>query len=163
AEQVREVVVAPLGGRRGPDHLDAAGDGVTALARSIRACPAEALLLDAAPFRLRPYQGRGAGAMRFAEGVAAGNQRDRLFVVHRQAAERLANAPRRRGRVRLAVRPFRIDVDQAHLHGAEIARKLAVATVTFVRQPLAFGAPVDVLFGLPHIRAPAAETEGLET
>src|SRR5208337_1677570 len=40
--------------------------------------------------------------------------------------------------------------------------KITVAAVALVRQPLGFRAPVDVLFGLPHIRAPAAKTERLE-
>ncbi len=100
--------------------------------------------------------------MGLAEGVTAGNQRDRFFVVHRHAAERFANIPGRRERIRIAVRPFRIDVDQTHLHGGERILKITVAAVALVRQPLAFGAPVDVLFGLPDIRAPAAETERLE-
>ena len=65
--------------------------------------------------------------MRLAERVAAGDQRDRLLVVHRHALERLADIPRRGERVRLAVRPFRIDVDQTHLHGGERILKFAVA------------------------------------
>src|SRR5208283_5780410 len=41
--------------------------------------------------------------------------------------------------------------------------KITVAGVAFVRQPLAFWSPIDVLFGLPDVLAAAAETEGLET
>ena len=76
--------------------------------------------------------------------------------------ERFANILGRREGIRIAVRPFRIHVDQTHLHGGERILKITVAGVALVRQPLAFGAPVDVLFGLPDIRAPAAETERLE-
>ena len=100
--------------------------------------------------------------MGFAKGVAAGNQRDRFFVVHRHPAEGFANVPSRRKGIRLAVRPFRIHIDQTHLHGSEGIRKITVAAVALIRQPLAFGAPVDVLFGLPDILAATAETEGLE-
>src|SRR5438045_7689930 len=39
---------------------------------------------------------------------------------------------------------------------------ITIAAVTLVGQPLAFGPPVDVLFGLPDILAPAPETERLE-
>ena len=145
-----------------PDHFEAAGDRVTCLARAVFAGPAEALFLDVAAFRLWTDQCGIAGAVGFAEGVAAGNERDGLFVVHRHAREGLANIPRRRERIRIAIRPFRIDVDQTHLHGGERILKIAVAAVSLVRQPLAFGAPVDVGFGLPDIRASAAETEGLE-
>ena len=51
-----------------------------------------------AAFRLGADQRRIAGAVGLAEGVAAGNQRDRLLVVHRHARERLANIPGRRER-----------------------------------------------------------------
>src|SRR5207244_13349203 len=47
AEEVLEVVVAPLRGRGGPRDFQAAGDRVTALARAERAPPAAALLLAA--------------------------------------------------------------------------------------------------------------------
>ena len=58
--------------------------------------------------------------------------------------------------------PFRIDVDQAHLHGRERILEITLAGVAFVPQPLGLGAPVDLL-GLPDIRPAAGETEGLET
>ena len=115
----------------------------------------------AAPSGSGPDQRRIAGAVGLAEGVAAGNQRDGLLVVHRHAAERFADVPRRRDRIRLAVRPFRIHVDQAHLHRAERILKLAFAAVAFVPQPRPLGTPVE-LFGLPDIGAAAAETERLE-
>ena len=69
----------------------------------------------------------GAGAVGLAEGVAAGDQRDGLLVVHRHAAEGLADVAGRRDRIGVAVRAFRVDVDQAHLHGGE--RILEVAAV----------------------------------
>ena len=100
--------------------------------------------------------------MRLAERVSAGDERNGLLVVHRHARERLANILGRSERIRLAVRPFRIDVDQTHLHGGERILKITVAAVALVRQPLALGTPVDVLFGLPDVGAAAAETEGLE-
>ena len=100
--------------------------------------------------------------MGFAEGVAAGDQRDGLFVVHRHAEERFADVPGRRDRVRLAVRPFRIDVDQAHLHRRQGFVQLALAAVALVAEPCPLGTPEE-LFGLPDVRAAAAETERLET
>src|SRR5438105_15735698 len=125
------------------------------------ALPAEALILEGRAFGLRSHQRRIAGAMRLAEGVAAGNQRDGLLVVHRHSEERLADVLGRGDWVRLAVRPFRIDVDEAHLHGAERLRKLALAAVAFIAQPRPLRTPVE-LFGFPNIRAPAAETKRLE-
>ena len=99
--------------------------------------------------------------MGFAEGVAAGNQRDGLLVVHRHAEERFADVLGRRDGVRFAVRAFRIDVDEAHLHRAERFLKLALAAVALVAEPRPLGTPVE-LFGLPHIGAAAGKTECLE-
>ena len=45
-----------------------------------------------------------AGAVGLAEGVAAGDERDGLLVVHRHAREGLADVPGRGERIRLAVR-----------------------------------------------------------
>ena len=119
-EQVVEEVVAPLRRRLRPGDFRAAGDGVGADAGAVLALPAEALVLDArAPSGSGPTQRRIAGAVGLAEGVAAGDQRDGLLVVHRHAGEGLADVLGRGDRIRLAVRAFRIDVDQAHLHGAE--------------------------------------------
>src|SRR5262249_42520458 len=67
----------------------------------------------------------------------------------------------RRDRIRLAVRPFRIDVDETHLHGGKRILQLALAAVAFVPQPRPLRTPVE-FFGLPDVGATAAETERLE-
>src|SRR5262249_26270741 len=80
------------------------------------------------------------------------------------AAERLANVPGRRDRIRLALRAFRIDVDQAHLDGSERIRELALSGIApVVAQPGVLGTPVDVQFRFPDVLAAAAETEGFES
>ena len=95
-------------------------------------------MLDAGALGFRTdISSRVASAMGFAKRAPAGDERDRLFVVHRQACEGLTNAAGRGGRIRLAVRTLRIDVDQAHLNGCERILKLPVAAVALVRQPLA--------------------------
>src|SRR4029077_6558502 len=157
----REEIIAPLGRRLSPNNFQAAADRVASLAGAEFALPAEALFLDAGRFGLCAHVCRVAGAVGFAKCVAAGNQRDGFFVIHRHSAEGFADIPGRRDGIRLAVRPFRIYVDQAHLHGAEGFLKLAVAGVALVAQPLAFRAPVD-FFGLPDVRAATAKTECLE-
>ena len=63
--------------------------------------------------------------MRLTEGMAAGNQCHGLFVAHGHASESSANVMRRRDRVGLAVRAFRVDVNQAHLHGGQRVFKVA--------------------------------------
>src|SRR5690606_17651946 len=80
AEQVPEEVVAPLGRRGGPGDLEAAGDGVGPLAAAEPATPAQALLLDARGLGLRADVVGRARAVGLAEAVAAGDQRDSLFV-----------------------------------------------------------------------------------
>src|SRR5207247_518360 len=69
AEQVLEVVVAPLRGRGSPRDLQAAGDRVTALARAERAPPTEPLLLHAGGLGVRPHMGLRAGTVGLAERV----------------------------------------------------------------------------------------------
>ena len=101
--------------------------------------------------------------MTLAERVPAGDERDGFLIVHRHARERLPDIPRRGERIRLAIRTFRIDVDQTHLHGGERLLKLAIAVVAFVSEPFAFRSPIDILLGFPHVFAATTETEGLES
>ena len=100
--------------------------------------------------------------MGLAEGVAADDQRRGLFHVHRHAGERRLDVDGRGERIGLAVRALRVDVDQAHLGGAERLLQVAVAAVAPVGEPDVLRAPVDVLFGLPDVDAAAGEAEGLE-
>ena len=162
AEQHVEVAVVPLRRVGLPGAFDAAGGGVHALAGAEPVDPAQALLLDGGGFGFRTHQLRVARAVRLAEGVAAGDERDGLFVVHRHAGEGLAHVAARGHGVGVAVRALGVHVDQAHLHGGQRVLELAVAAVALVAQPGVFAAPVDVLLGLPDVRAAAAEAEGLE-
>ena len=158
-----EEVVAPLGRRRGPGDFQTAADGVSTKTFAEFILPSEALVLDVGAFWFGAHIVSGNGsAVGFAEGMSAGNQRDRFFVVHGHALERLANVPARGDGIRLSIGPFRIHVNQTHLHRSQRIRKITIAAVALVRQPRAFRSPVNVLFGLPDIRASAAETERLE-
>ena len=77
--------------------------------------------------------------MALAEGVTTGDQRDGLFVVHRHAAEGLANVLGSGDRIGVAVRALGVDVDEAHLHGAEGFFQFALTTVALVAEPLGLG------------------------
>ena len=163
AEEVVEVVVGPL--RRGarPGPFQAAGDRVLALALAESVLPAETLLLEGSPLGLGPdVLARIGGAVALAQRVTAGDQRDRLLVVHRHAGERRPDVLRGGERVRLAVGSLRVDVDQAHLGGGERALQLPVRRETLVAQPLALRPPVDVALRLPDVLATAGEAERLE-
>ena len=118
-EQIFEEVVAPLRRRLGPGDFQTAGDRVTAFAGAEGVFPTQALRFQAGRFRLRPHVGGRTGAMCFAEGVTAGNQRHGLLVVHGHAREGLADIPRRGNRIGGPIRAFRVDVDQPHLDRSE--------------------------------------------
>ena len=161
-QQVVQVVAVPLHRVGGPGPLDAAGDGVAALAGAEGVAPAQALLLDARGFRLSAEMAFRRCAMALAEGVPASHQRDGLLIVHRHPREGLADVTGGRDGVGGAVRPLRVDVDQTHLHGAQRSFEHPVAGVAIIAKPGGFGAPIDVLLRLPQIGAAAGEAEGLE-
>ncbi len=162
AEQVPEEVVAPLRRRRGPGDFRAAADRVIALAAAKTALPAEALQFDAGGFRCWAHQRGIARAVGLAEGVSAGDERDGFLVVHGHAGKGLADVLGCGERIRIAVRPFRVHVDQTHLHGGERILEIPVTRVALVAKPGVLGAPVGVFVRLPDIGAPAAKAEGLE-
>jgi hypothetical protein len=85
---------------------------------------------------------RIARAVAFAEGVAAGDQRDGLLVVHGHAGEGLADVAAGGDRIRVAVRAFRVHVDQAHLHGGERVFEIPVAGVAALGSSLVPAIPL---------------------
>ena len=103
-----------------------------------------------------------AGAVGFAEGVAAGDERNGFFIVHRHARESFADVARGAQRIGLAVGAFGIDVDEAHLHGGERIVEFAIATIAFVGEPVAFGSPEDIFLRLPDVFAAAGKTKSFE-
>ena len=131
------------------------------LPRAVGVDPAEAHAVHGAALGLGTDEVGVAGAVGLAEGVATGDERDGLLVVHGHALERLADVDGGLLRIGLAVGALRVHVDEAHLHGAERTAELALAAVALVAEPLVLGAPVDLL-RLPHVLATEAEPEGLE-
>ena len=100
------------------------------------------------------------GAVRFTQRMAAGDQRDDFFIVHRHIAEGRANGCRGGKRIAAGVRAFRVDIDQTHFGGAQ--RLFFQAFRVAVFQPLFLIAPVHVEVRFPHVFTPCAETEGPE-
>ena len=111
------------------------------------------MLLDAGSLGFGTFVRLFGGAMGFAEGVPAGDERNRFLVVHRHAAERLSNVDAGGKRIRIAARPLRINVDQTHLRGAEGFLEVALAAVALVVEPSGLRAPVNILFGLGRTSA----------
>ena len=161
--EVLEVFVRPAGGRAGPSAFEAAGDRVDTVALAEGVLPAEAHLFEGGAFGFRADMavGRG-GSVGLTERVATGDERDGLFVIHGHTRKGVADIASRGERVGLAVRALGIDVDQAHLDGAERVGELAVAGVALVAEPFGFRTPVDVFLRFPDVGTAAGEAEGLE-
>ena len=100
--------------------------------------------------------------MGLADRVAADDERNRLLVVHGHPSEGLANVPGGGDRIRGAVGPLRIHINQAHLHGGERFREFPLAAVSLVSEPRVLRAPEN-LVGFPDVFSPEAESERLET
>src|SRR6185436_3804213 len=98
-----------------------------------------------------------------AERVPARDEGHRLLVIHRHAGEGFPDVPGRGKRIRFAVGPLRIHVDESHLNSAEGIVQLTVAAIALVSQPGALRPPVNVFLRLPDVFAPTAETKGLES
>ena len=151
--------MSPRHRRGGPGAFQAAGDGVVADAALVPAGPAQALLSDVSALRLGAHELGVSRAVRLAEGVAAGREGDGLLVVHSHSGEGLANVAGRLQGVGVAARTFRIDVDEAHLHGGEGVLQDLLLGDPGLPEPLLLGAPVDVLLRLEDVFATAAEAE----
>ncbi len=151
-----------LVGVAGPDHLQAAGDGVLAFAGAVGALPAQPLLFDRGGLRLGADQIAVAGAVGLAEAVAADDECGGLFVVHCHPGERLTDVYCRGDWIRLAFGAFGIHIDQTHGGRTVGLREVALAGVALVgAQPVALFAEEN-LFGLPDVWAAEGEAEGLE-
>src|SRR5579863_2831503 len=115
--------------------------------------PSETLVLDVGAFWFVAYILSGnASAVGFAEGVTAGNECDGFLVIHCHAGKSFPDIACCGDGIRLSIRPFRIHIDQAHLHGAERILKITITAVTLVGKPCALRAPVQ-LFWLPYVSA----------
>ena len=162
-EQVLEEVVAPARRGRGPGYFQAARDSVLAMPATKVAGPAKALRLDRRAFGFRPLVRFRRGAVRLAEGVAAGDEGDDFLVVHRHAVEGGADVLGGSQVVATGVGPLGIHVDEAHVGRGQRPIQITVAREALVGgQPRGFRAPVDVGVRFPDIFAAACEAERAE-
>src|SRR6185436_13597095 len=86
-----------------------------------------------------------------------------FFVVHGHAGESFADVSRRGDGIGVAVRTFRVHIDQTHLHRSKRILEIAIAGVTLVAQPCVFRTPINVVIGLPAILATSAKAESFES
>src|SRR6266851_382959 len=111
SEQVFEEVVVPLYWVGGPGALQPAGDRIAAFAAAISIFPAEALFLDVGALGFPADIAVRSSTVGFSERMPAGNKRNCLHVIHRHAAECLADILGRGEWIRLSLGPFRIHVN----------------------------------------------------
>ena len=166
-EQQVEVAVVPTGGVGGPGPFNAAGHRIATNAALGFVEPAQPLILDVGTFRLGPEQPGIPIAVTFAYRVPPGRQGDRLFVIHRHAGKGDPHVLGGFQRIRIAVDPFRVDVDEPHHHCRQRVVQIPLARVTTAGlaarcQPLLLRAPIDVFLGVPDILAAEGEAERLE-
>ena len=171
-EEVLKVVVAPLRRGRRPSDFQAAGDRVFAMAGAKVAAPAQALGLQTSALGLRACVGLWCCAVRFAKGVATGDQGHDFFVIHGHAIEGGADVFGCGHVVAAGVGPFRVHIDQTHVSGGQVFIQIALALVavkrrairaaeTLVsRQPLGLFTPVHVQVGFPYISAATGKAKG---
>ena len=108
------------------------------------------------------YETGIAGSVHLAKGVSTGHEGYGLFIVHGHATKGFAHVACRGKRIGVAVRAFRIDINQAHLNGAKRILEVAVAFVALVTEHFGFWTPVNILFRLPEVGASASKSKGLE-
>ena len=167
AQKHVEVAVVPGGGIGFPRAFNPAGGGVHAFAGAESIDPAQALFLDACALGLGAYQRGITCSVRFAKGVTTCYQGNRFFVVHGHACKGFAHITARGHRIRFAVRAFRIHVDQAHLDCSKRVGEIAITRVAAIGlvacgQPGRLGAPINVFFRFPNVRAATGKAEGFE-
>src|SRR5207249_3443416 len=145
-----EKPVVPLHRLVGPCTLEAARERVGTVATVDGVLPSETLRLDGSCLWFGTDVLGIYSAVGLANRVAADDERNGLLVVHRHAPEGLTNVPRGRERIRIAVGPLGVYVDQPHLHRSEGIGELPVTAVALVCQPCVLGTPEDLL-GLPDV------------
>ena len=125
--------------------------------------PAQPLHFDSGRLGFGTHQHDVARTMRLAKGVPTGDQRHGFSVIHRHPGKGFADIPGRGQRVRVAIRPLWVHIDQAHLHGSQRVFQLPVASIALVIQPDILGSPINILLRLPDIGPTAAKAKGLQS
>ena len=166
-EQHLQIAGVPFCRIRLPGALNAAADGIAAFAAAETAFPAEPLFLYAGGLWFRTYQSGVTGTVALAEGVPTCNQRDCLFIVHAHSREGLANVTAGSNWIRIAVRTFRVHVDQPHLYGGKGVFEITFAGVATSGlfaggKPFMLSTPVDVFLWFPDVLASSGKAEGPE-
>ena len=90
-KQCFQIAHVPSGWFGFPCAFQTAANGVATFATAEGAFPAQSLFFDRRGFRFPADMSRGTSAMALTKGVAARNQRDGFFIIHRHAGKGLTN------------------------------------------------------------------------
>ena len=159
-KQKVEIAIVPFCRIGCPRTFDTTGDGVTPFAFAMCAYPAKAHLFNRSTFWLNPDQISITCTMRFTECMTTCGQGDSFFVIHRHSGKCFTNIAGTCQRIGIAIRPFRIHIDQSHLHGRQRMRQIAITRITAIRQPVCFKTPVNIFFRCPYVWTTATVTKG---
>ena len=162
AKQSIEIGIVPGCRCFRPSAFKAARDSMGPFAAFESVFPAKTQIFDGCGFGLGADKGRVTCAVGFTKRVSTCDQGHRFFVVHRHARKGFTNINRGSQRIRIAVRPFGVNIDQAHLYRRQWVFQIAFAAIAIIAEPFIFCAPIDVFLGLPHIGTPACEAKGFE-
>ena len=134
-QQVLQVQRGPLGRCLGPRALKATGYRIFGMAFTAFVFPTQTLFLNAGGTWLRTDTGTGlVRAMHFAEGVTTGHQRHGFLIAHGHSSKSDSNISSRPDWIRLAHRPFWIDINQTHVGGAEGPLQLTALILAITRK-----------------------------
>ena len=163
AHEVFEIAHVPFDRVACPSAFKTGRDRVFALASAVRVFPTKALLFDRCAFWFWTHVTFWIGrAVAFTERVTTSSKRHSFFIVHRHTRECFTDVSGGRQRIRVAIWPLWINVNQTHLHGTQNADQVTRIRITFVIQPFGFWTPIDVFFRLPDIGTATGKTKGFK-
>ena len=161
-QRVKEAVV-PFGRGRCPCTFQATADRVTSLSTTKTALPTKALLFNTGSLRFSSNMCCITSTMSLPETMSPGDERYSLFIIHSHTCKGFTNISTCSNRTWFTIRPFRVYIDQTHLHSGQRILKFTITRVAFIIKPLTLSSPVGILFWFPDVFTPATKTKCLES
>ena len=118
-----------------PGAFGTAADCMPGFSAAKLAFPAEPHLLDGGSFGLWPDQRRIARTMALTKSMPACNQCNGFLIIHRHPGEGLTHINGRCHGIRYPVWPFRINIDQTHLHCRQGIFKISLTGIALIAKP----------------------------
>ena len=123
--------------------------------------PAQAHLLNCRTFWFRSNKTSVACTMCLAESVTSSSECHSLFIIHSHTSKCFSNIFCACYRIWIAIWPFGIYIDQAHLNCSQWIFQLALSRISFVTEPFRFFTPINIFFRGPDIWTSTTEPKSL--